>query len=226
MKIKKIFIMKNVLTIIFVSLISFGINAQVNTDKGTMLLGLGTDGLSFNSLSINDMDGGTLDYDVDKNTRTTYGINTKLGYFISDGLAVGLGITLGGSKSIYEVGSYDAELDSSIYIISPFVRYHFGESGVYGEVAYSTSASSWKSDVNGNDYESDPRKLSGLIIGAGYTIYVSDMVSINPSLSYSLLTSVVDDGAYDFNTGGYDDLEIKMSNVGFALGINLYLGGY
>jgi len=215
--------MKKLFTIICGTLITLSLSAQVETSQGTMLLGLGTDALSFTSLSVNDMDGGTVDYDMDKNTRSEYKVNTKAGYFVSDGLAIGLGVSLGGSTTIQEEGSYDYQRDSSGYAISPFVRYHFGESGVYGEVAYSIGSSSWKQESNGFDYESEPIKVSGLVIGAGYAIYVNDMISINPALSYALLTTVIDDAAYDANTGGYDDLEIKMSGIGFTLGVNLYL---
>ena len=216
--------MKKLFTMICGTLITLSLSAQVETSQGTMLLGLGTDALSLTSISINDMDGGTIDYDMDKNTRSEYKINTKLGYFVSDGFAIGLGVLLGGATTIQEQGSDDYQRDSTGYAISPFVRYHFGESGIYGEVAYSVGSSSWKQDYNGNDFESEPIKVSGLVITAGYAIYVDDMISINPSLSYSLLTSVIDDAAYDANNGGYDDLEIKMSGIGFALGVNLYLG--
>ena len=215
--------MKKLFTVIFFYLVSLSINAQVTTDQGTILLGLGTDALSFTSVSVNDMDGGTVDYDLDKNTLSEYKLNTKLGYFISDGLALGLGLSLGGSTRVQEQDSYDYQRDSSGYTISPFIRYHFGESGVYGEVAYSIGSSSWKAESDGYDYESEPIKVSGLIIGVGYAIYVNDMISISPSISYSLLTSVIDDAAYDANTGGYDDLEIQMGGIGFALGVNLYL---
>jgi hypothetical protein len=216
--------MKKLFIMICGTLITFSLSAQVETSQGTMLLGLGTDALSFTSLSVNDMDGGTVDYDLDKNTRSEYKVNTKVGYFVSDGFAIGLGVLLAGATTIQEEDSDDYKRDSTGYAISPFVRYHFGESGVYGEVAYSVGSSSLKIDNNGNDYESEPIKVSGLVITAGYAIYVDDMISINPSLSYSLLTSVIDDAAYDANTGGYDDLEIKMSGIGFALGVNLYLG--
>ena len=218
--------MKKLFTIMFAVLVSLSIKSQVTTDQGTFLLGMGTDALSFTSISINDMDGGTVDYDMDKNTRSEYKVNTKVGYFVSDGLAIGLGIFLGGATTIQEQDSYDYQRDSTGYAISPFVRYHFGESGVYGEVAYSIGSSSLKAESDGFDYESEPIKVSGLVIGAGYAIYVNDMISINPALSYSLLTTVIDDSAYDQNTGGYDDLEIKMSGIGFTLGVNLYLGGY
>ena len=216
--------MKKLLTFTFVTFMFLNINAQMRPSQGVLFLGVGADPLSINSLSINDMDGGTYNYDTDKETLTEFNINTEVGYFVSDGFAIGLGLNIESFTQIYEVGSYDTQLDSTQYAIAPFVRYHFGESGVFAEVAYHLGSRSSKYESDNYDSESDPTKTNGFKLGAGYAININDMLSINPSIYYSSLTTVLEDAAYDSNTGGLDDLEIKYSNIGFALGVNLYLG--
>ena len=216
--------MKKLLTFTFATFMFLNINAQMRPSQGVLFLGVGADPFSIISQSVNDMDGGTVDYDVDKNTTTQFNLNTEIGYFVSDGFAIGLGLDLESSTRIYEQGSYDYQLDSTKYTIAPFIRYHFGESGVYAEVAYQLGSRSGKEDNDGTDYELDPIKTNGFAVGAGYAININDMLSINPSIYYSSLTTVLEDAAYDSNTGGYDDLDIKYSNIGFMLGVNLYLG--
>ncbi|MEC9303866.1 MAG: outer membrane beta-barrel protein [Bacteroidota bacterium] len=216
--------MKKLLTLTFATFMFLNINAQMRPSQGVLFLGVGADPFSIISQSINDMDGGTLNYDVDKNTITQFNLNTEVGYFVSDGFAIGLGLNLESTTSIYEQGSYDTQLDSTQYTIAPFIRYHFGESGVFAEVAYQLGSRSSKYESDNYDSESDPTKTNGFAVGAGYAININDMLSINPSIYYSSLTTVLEDAVYDMNTGGLDDLEIKYSNIGFMLGVNLYLG--
>jgi len=216
--------MKKILTFTFATFMFLNINAQMRPSQGVLFLGVGADPFSIISQSINDMDGGTINYDVDKNTITQFNLNTEIGYFVSDGFAIGLALGLESTTTIFEQGSYDARYDSTQYAIAPFIRYHFGESGVFAEVAYSLGSRSSKFENDFNEGESDPTKTNGFTVGAGYAININDVVSINPSIYYSSLTTVTEDAVYDGISGGLDDLETKFSNIGFMLGVNLYLG--
>ena len=70
--------MKKILTFTFATFMFLNINAQMRPSQGALFLGIGADPFSIISQSINDMDGGTFNYDVDKNTITQFNLNTEI----------------------------------------------------------------------------------------------------------------------------------------------------
>ena len=121
------------------------------------------------------------------------------GYFVIDNLALGLFISSESSKLELE-GESDSE--SSLMTYGVMARYYFGESGLFGEVSYG---------IGTQDDGGDDTDISGLTIGAGYALFLSDNISINPSLGYSSMKS---------ESGG---VEMKMGGLGGFVGIALYL---
>ena len=96
--------MKKLITILCATLISVGVFAQAETEAGTFLISMGTDGVNYSSKSVSSIEGlgidissGTpenLEFDdvYDKFGMSEFGLKTAVGYFVADGFMIGLGL--------------------------------------------------------------------------------------------------------------------------------------
>ena len=207
------------------TLLSVGVFAQAETEAGTFLLEMGGDGISFTSQSVSSMDGiGDAEFkDVyDKQSTSSFGINAMAGYFVADGLAIGLALSSKSTTISIEYNS-DTGMDdpddqvTTSLVIAPTVRYYIGESGVWSQVSYGFGSTS-----DGDSDTEDP-SVSELGFGAGYAISLNDYVSLNPSLVYKLQTSTVKDAGVD-KDGDEADLVTKSGIFAFGLSLNVHLG--
>ena len=84
--------------------------------------------------------------------------------------------------------------------------------------------------------DEDEMKRTAWSIGAGYAIYVSDMITISPSIAYGGYKDVEEDGTstYNGNTGQYNQIDeettfnigrIEGGTVRNAVPSNLYIEG-
>jgi len=217
--------MKKLFTIICVTLLSVGVFAQVETEAGTFIMQMGGDGISFSSSSVTSMDGiGDTDLDdvLDKQSTSTFGINTMAGFFVADGLAIGLRFASSSSTTVIEYAS-DAPFEdpddvvATSMTIAPVVRYYFGESGVWSQVSYGFGS------TGDGDNDTEEPSFSELGFGAGYAISLNDYVSLNPYLVYKLQTSTVKDGGVDKDFEEAD-LVTKSGVFAFGLSLNVHLG--
>lgn len=233
--------MKKLFTILCATLLSIGVFAQAETEAGTFLLS-GATGLDFASQSITGSDpsdywepsGMPAGYD-----RSLDASNMELklmgGYFVADGLALGLSVVYKSESETTEESmtgaSYLDKETKSTMMIAPTVRYYFGESGVWLQAQYGFGSMSEKDTYEQTGQptqtteESNP--MSSLQFGAGYAIALSDNISLNPSVGYAMSSVTIEDGytTYDAATGNpvYEDLKLKMSGITFNLGIALHL---
>ena len=217
--------MKKLFTILCATLLSVGVFAQAETEAGTFLLQMGGDGISFTSQSVSSMDGiGSADFDdlYDKYNTSSFGINAMAGYFVADGLVVGLALS---SKSTttsieYAVGGNDPDDQvTTALTIAPVVRYYIGESGMWSQISYGFGSSG--TDYGQDDYE--PTAISALGFGVGYAISLNDYISLNPSLGYSLITQTDKDAGYD-SDGDDADYVTNTGGLTFAFSLNAHLG--
>lgn len=197
-------------------LLSLGLMAQ---DQGSVLLS-GSTGLNFTSLSANDYD--PKDYEIDENSISTLDLDVSFGYFVMDGLAVGLSISTESSTTKQEDEGYKYEMKESSTTIAPMARYYIAETGLYSQLSYGFGSSKTETDNDGNNSDSET-KLSILGIGLGYNIFVSDNVALSPSLTYSMVKTTVEDGAIDDNFNDVD-LVVKSGGINFGLGVTVFLG--
>lgn len=197
-------------------LLSLGLMAQ---DQGSVLLS-GSTGLNFTSLSANDYD--PKDYEIDENSISTLDLDVSFGYFVMDGLAVGLSISTESSTTKLEDEGYKSEMKESSTTIAPMARYYIAETGLYSQLSYGFGSSKTETDNDGNNSDSET-KLSILGIGLGYNIFVSDNVALSPSLTYSMVKTTVEDGALDDNFNDVD-LVVKSGGINFGLGVTVFLG--
>jgi hypothetical protein len=217
--------MKKLFTIMCVTLFSVGVFAQAETEAGTFIMQMGGDGISFSSSSVTSMDGiGDSDFDdiYDKQSTSTFGINTMAGFFVADGLAIGLRFASSSSTTVIEYSS-DAPIEdpddvvATSMTIAPVVRYYFGESGVWSQVSYG-----FGSTGDGDSDTEDP-STSDLGFGAGYAISLNDYVSLNPYLIYKLSTMKIKDGGVDKDFEEADYVT-KSGVFAFGLSLNVHLG--
>ena len=221
--------MKKLFTIMCVTLLSVGVFAQAETEAGTFLLEMGGDGISFTSQSVSSIDGiGDNDFDdqYDKINVSSFGIKTMAGFFVADGLAIGLALSSKSTTTSQEYAS-DLNLDDpddvviTELMIAPTVRYYIGESGVFSQVSYGFGSQG--TDSGQDDYE--PIKMSSLGFGVGYMISLNDYASLNPSLGYTLTTVTEKDAGYDSDGNDADEVT-KMGGLTFGFSLNAHLGRY
>jgi len=187
---------KILLSLVAVVMVIAGANAQ--TEQGGIMAG-GSIGLNFGSY-YGEYDGNK----GDKTKTTNIAVMPKVGYFVTDGLAVGLGINLN-SLSEKEDGD-DDKYTSSTFLISPFARY-YSSVGLFGDV--SVGIGSQKDKYGDNE---DKENVFGWSLGAGYAIFLNDHVSIEPMVSYnSLSLTDGDDSKNKLKTGQF------MIQVGFNI---------
>jgi hypothetical protein len=209
--------MKHITLTFMVGLLSLGLMAQ---DQGTILMS-GSTGLNFSSLSLNDTEPNDLPSGYEAST-SILDLDLSLGYFVMDGLAVGIAVSSESTTDKTEFENSDSEFKTSTTVIAPMVRYYIAETGLYGQLSYGFGSSTDKETEGSNSIESKA-KVSNLDIGLGYSIFLSDDVALSPSLAYSMVTSTIEDGAYD-DAGNEVDYVSKIGGINFGLGITVFLG--
>ncbi len=190
--------MKKIFTILCAVLITIGLSAQ--TESGSILLEGGSN-IDYSSVSINsiEVDGESMDLD-DVDATNTLGLKVTGAYFMMDGLAVGLLLDYSSTS--------EGDHSESSMLVGPMARYYIGESGMFAQLSYGIGSSSQKHDGDSEDGPS----VSSLGLGAGYAVMLSDNISLNPSLGYSMVTSKM------------DDVVVKGGGLSFDVGIAVHLG--
>ncbi len=248
--------MKKIFTILFAGILSLDVSAQ--TDQGSFFLS-GSTALDFASESISDRSPSVLWPSGSEFNASEWEFEAVGGYFVVDGLAVGLmiGYESESTESITtsDVNDFTLGLSGerkttstdteSTFVFAPMARYYFGESGAWAQAAYGFGSVKYKSEYKeevpswyGTNYDSE-NDLSGSMsvfaLQAGYAIYLSDNISLNPTLGYQWRNTNVKDGytnqqdVYD-SFGNYlytidveEDLETSSSGMTFGLGITVHL---
>tara|TARA_B110000444_G_scaffold248536_1_gene272531 strand:+ start:257 stop:970 length:714 start_codon:yes stop_codon:yes gene_type:complete len=218
--IKIFYTMEKIFTILCAGILTVSLSAQT-TDAGTFLLE--GNGMNLEMGTVSSMEAGSTDLleFVDKATINRMTLGVLGGYFMMDGLAVGLSIDYSseGTKTSYtETGWDDDESKQVLMMIAPTVRYYIGETGAFAQLKYGFGNDTDKAFESGED--DDVTKMSALTIGGGYAIGLGDYVSLNPMLSYSMWT-MTDEYT---GSGSGDDVVTKVGALNFGLGITMYLG--
>ncbi len=175
-------------------------------EQGSMMID-GAVGLDFQSYSVSETKV-TVSGNETTNTEnlpkySDLSINLSGGYFLMDGMALGLGIAMESNTSEID-GVSDTKLTETTTMFGPIVRYYIGETGVFANLSYLMGSE--KTDIEGDE----PVKRSQLSIGAGYAISLADNVHLNPMLKYNMdkskvevsdVTSEAKWGGIQFNVG-------------------------
>lgn len=227
--------MKKLFTILCAVILTFSISAQ--TEQGIFLLS-GSTGLNFNSQSVTDTDPGDAWDDDDELTVNTMEFEVLGAYFMADGIALGFATSYESETTIQideeDIGgddyTYEQTSKESTTIIGPVLRFYVGESGLWGQVGYGfgtqNTESEYEYDYPGgsdSDSETQENKVNVLDFKLGYAIYLSDYISMSPTVGYGMMTVTLEDGYYDAEEDEEEDLKIKTSGMSFGLGVTLHL---
>ena len=240
--------MKKLYTLLFAATVTFSTYAQ--TDQGSFLI-MGSSGIEYGSQGTSDLNVGN--YDSQEDVANEFEINILGGYFITDGLALGLSMvrdsewsTSTSVESLYDMGYFteiEREEESSLvsFIFAPTLRYYFSETGAWIQASYGFGSISHEADysrtdkLNGSVYDSfndsydRSDDVTAFSISAGYAIYLSDYISLNPTIGYNITNVTIEDGnagGYNYNpyTGGYNytsskDLDVSFKGMSLGFGI-------
>ena len=183
---------------LFSSIVGF---AQFN--KGRMLVGGSAE---FRTISDKDKSGATT---TTNGTRTSLSVSPSFGYFVIDQLAVGASVDMGVSKWNAKTAN-DVDNNTTSFQFQPFVRYYL-PMGVFfqGKFGLGTAKTTYDENYDDNKYNT-----SSLALSAGYAIFLSDNVALEPELGYR--TS-------KFKESDSDTKNIN-SGIFLRIGFQIYLG--
>ena len=192
-----------------------------------------------------DDDNGNDYWDKDEKDKTSsFNLGGQFGYFIADGLLTGIGIEYGSLTNITsEVADlngdgYDDEYNSkdkyTSLAFSPFVKYYIplGQNALFLSSSYTfgtlNNSREEEYDYTGSfqdddfDNEGEPYKTSRLEFGSGMAFFLTESISLEPSVNYALNTYTQEQkDVYIGDTGPpnyisiYDDQERKTSTNAF-----------
>ncbi|MGY8987853.1 MAG: hypothetical protein ACKVG7_04785 [Flavobacteriales bacterium] len=163
----------------------------------------------------------------DKYNINEFNLGLGAGYFVIDGLAIGLGIQYASSSTVVKYADEDIfgddyESSENELIISPLVRYYFGESGVWTSFDYAIANISMD-DSDGSYDDDEFPKRSAMNLKVGYAISLNDYVSLNPMIGYNLTTQTTKDAGYD-QDGNDADHVVKSGALGIGVSLTVHLG--
>ena len=182
-------------------------------EQGSMMID-GAMGIDFDSYSVSEVKAtlaGTETTTTDNLPKySDFNINVSGGYFIMDGMALGLTVDMESNTSETD-GVADTKVTSTSTMFGPMVRYYIGETGIFANLSYLMGSNKTKTSAA----TSDPTKRSKLSIGAGYGIALADNVHLNPMLKYNMDKSVLEVG--DLKT------ETKWGGIQFNVGMTIMM---
>jgi outer membrane protein len=146
------------------------------TDKGQFLV---NGGLNFNTSQLD-----APNSFIEDASQFNITLGPKAGYFVIDGLAVGLEASFTFARDEFEF--IDGERftnKTTIYTAGPFVRYYL-KSGLFTEASIGFGKQNTERDDQfQTDFESETDFFS-YELGIGYAIFFNNSVSLEPFLSY------------------------------------------
>ena len=245
--------MKKTYLLLLATIFSMYTIAQVEFEQGTFLLEMGSN--QFHIQNVNSWEGGIYVEEAgmyvagweeedgsirdvefndiyDKYSITEFKLNVKSGYFITDGLVVGLAIGYASKSTnkdftneVEDLGGLEDYNDTeSELVISPMIRYYFGESGVWTSFSYGIATINMDDSEGSFDDEEFPKR-SAINLMAGYAISLNDYISLNPMIGYQLTTQTTKDAGYNMD-GEEVDQVIKSGSIGIGFSLTAHLSRY
>ena len=245
--------MKKTYLLLLATIFSIHTIAQVEFEQGTFLLEMGSNG--FKSQSISSWEGGIYVEEAgvyltgweeedgsirnvefndiyDKYSINEFKLEVKSGYFIADGLVLGLAMGYASTSTnkdftseVEEDGGLEDYNDTeSELIISPMIRYYFGESGFWTSFSYAIATINM--DDSEDTYEdAEFPKRSAMNLMAGYAISLNDYVSLNPAIGYNLTTQTTKNAGNNMDMEEVDQV-IKSGAFGIGVSLTVHLSRY
>lgn len=198
--------------LIFLLCIGYGINSYGQTDKpitkGNMLLG-GSVGFSYTTYKdefvFTDMNGNSFPQTFEEKV-TSISFTPLVGYFVSDGLAIGVAPTFSYYHEKYSSNTYSGYAVG----IAPFIKAYFNNGlfvSLQSGLNYQTTTSG-SSKYSATEFYVNP--------SLGYAFFINPKVSIEPSVGY-LYNKTINKQNVNITT-----LTIN-SKIFFSIGFQIFL---
>jgi hypothetical protein len=230
--------MKKLFTILFAGIFTFSVSAQ--TDQGTMLFNLGT-GIGYNSYTVTDMEGiggasfkdiynkwSTSSMNLDLTDFTSILSDVGMGYFVSDNIVVGLKFGMSSTGSNEELnGGSTTKSNTSSMNLGPMFRYYIeaGDMYLFPQLAYSMGSNKNVVEVSAGTTTTTTEtinKSSDLMIGFGMAILLGDYFTLEPTLSYHMISQTIVDGGVDASGNTVDEVT-KGNAINFGINLSYHL---
>ncbi|MBR8534372.1 outer membrane beta-barrel protein [Carboxylicivirga sediminis] len=189
--------MKKILLIVLM-MAGVAINLSAQTEKGKVFI-MGSSDLSLTSTTM------TLEYDgeeIGDADLSSFNFTPTIGYFVADGLAMGLSFNIENSKQ--------DDITSNSLLVGPMARYYIGSSNVkpFVQAGYY-----FGSQTEENDVDESKAKATAWDIGGGAAAFINEFASIDFSLGYGggTVTSKED-----------EKMKLKVKGLAVNVGFSLY----
>ncbi len=195
--------------VLVVALVASSTLSYAQCEKGKIMVG-GESSLSFTSLShkLKDDNGS-----VNDGSTTNIDFTPQVGYFIMDGLAVGLALPISYENDEAQNGNKDK---TTTFIMAPFVRYYFGSSSlrpfVQGAVGFGSLTN--KEERVGNPVVETKASIFMWDIAGGVAYFFNEHVSVDAALSYGSTS-------YKVKENNPNNTKYISSGFGFKVGFIL-----
>jgi outer membrane protein len=192
-------------------LFCFSLTLKGQTEIGNVLIGGGTN----MNLSFMNSKWKTDDISGDAGKATNLELTPQIGYFVSDGLALGVQLPI--SYSAEEDESNEKFSTTSLAFV-PFIRYYFGtgivKPYIHGGLGFGTLNMKYK--PNFGSTESMSAGMFLFEMGGGLNYFISDNVALDFGLGYAYASAK----PYEDNNVNYRNIS---AGVGITLGIAIML---
>lgn len=161
-------------------------NAQIN--KGSLMIGGGF-GFNTGSNKTTSSNGSTSVSSTSKGSEFSF--TPRVGYFLINNLALGLGLDIGNSSTTYTEDGKTYKSGSGSTSIAPFVRYYYPVGKVYPFVEANIgfgSQSTKSTDADGKE-TTNKTSLSSFGVGPGVAFFLNDNVALDASIMYGSINS-------------------------------------
>jgi outer membrane protein len=189
----------------------FVLSLSAQTGAGKLLIG-GSSSFGFNATTDkykSDLGDGTIGKGMQVN------LAPQVGFFVIDGLAVGLELNI--DLSSFKVDDSDSKTNSTALIAAPFVRYYYGTNKIKpfaeGSIGFGTLI---EKDKNGDITTTDKIGVFGFGFGIGAAMFLNDNVSVDLGIGYNSMTSKVKED-------NPDNDKYITSVIGFQVGFSIVL---
>lgn len=172
------------------------------------------------SVDLNTTGGNTKVDGVKADHDKTFGfnINPKVGYFLSDKVAVGIGAGFGMSKDTDKTTTPGSDIVATAteWNVAPFMRYYameFGAFSVFAEAQLGVGGYNTKVKTNGVEVKGTPAMTYGLIVTPGVSYKLSKCIDLEANLNFMNL-------GYTGTYSNDKDSKTKTSTSNFGFGFD------
>ncbi len=204
MKIVKRFFLGALLSIFALSL-----NAQ--TEAGKIYVG-GSSDLSFGAMTVKvKSDNGT----STMGKQTSFSLAPEAGYFVMDGLAVGLGIDM--SLDVQKPEDSDYKSSTTTVLFGPFAKYYYGTGNIkpFAQAGIAFGSMAEKDSYEGES-ETEKAGVFGFGFGIGAAMFMNDNVAFELGIGYQ-------SASYKAKQDNPNDAKQVIGGIGVSVGIVVVL---